>query len=161
LKFLWYLLAGILPKSKQREEEENERRRRQDPSGLRTWFLGILLLVLIGGGLYSWMTGTDIHLDARKLLSISAVTGLLVGLIAIITAFAKFFGSESSDDAPRALQGNTGCAVFILVVVSLIGLMVLISRMRDNARAASAAEAREALAQPGETPDAEPAPPEN
>jgi hypothetical protein len=128
LKFLLYLLAAILPKTRQQALEE-ERQRREDPGGLRAWIFGIVLLVLVAVGLYSWISGVDADLDPPTLLTAAVVVALLIGLVVIIGAIARFFGAESSDEAPRALADNNGCAVILLIVLILIGLMVLVSKI--------------------------------
>ena len=128
MEFLRKLLLALIPRSEDPDAQE-ARRLLEGAGGKQSWFFTLFVLVLVGAGLFWWLTGVDTNLDVRGLATIAVVVALVIGLFAIIGALRKYFVSDSGDDErPPALQGNTGCLVVILVVTGLIGLLVLISR---------------------------------
>ena len=128
MEFLRKILLALIPRSEDPDAQE-ARRLLEGATGKQSWFFTLFVLVLVGAGLFWWLTGVDANLDVRGLATIAAVVALVIGLFAIFGAFRRFFFSDSGDDEmPPALQGNTGCLVVILAVAGLIGLMVLISR---------------------------------
>lgn len=128
VEFLRKILLALIPRSEDPDAVE-ARRLLEGASRKRGWFFSLFVVVVIGAGLFWWLTGVDADLDVRGFATIATVFALVIGLFAIIGALRKFFVPDSGDDeTPPALQGNAGCLVVILVVAGLIGLMVLISR---------------------------------
>jgi len=128
VEFLRKILLALIPRSEDPDAQE-ARRLLEGASRKQSWFFTLFVLVLVGAGLFWWLTGVDANLDVRGLSTIAVVVALVIGLFAIIGAFRRFFLSDSGDDVtPPALQGNTGCLVVILLVVGLVGFMFLIKR---------------------------------
>jgi hypothetical protein len=128
VEFLRKLLLALIPRSEDPDAQE-ARRLLEGASDKQSWFFTLFVLVLVGAGLFWWLTGVDTNLDVRGLATIAVVAALVIGLFAIIGTLRKYLVSDSGDDErPPALQGNTGCLAVILIVTGLIGFLVLISR---------------------------------